>query len=194
MKIVADPNLPKEIFKVKVRPALLAQSVRVYLANQRQGTQSTKTRSEVAGTTKKVYRQKGTGGARHGDRKAPIYVGGGIAFGPKPRDFSLKLSQKMRHLALLGALSLAAKDKKLQVVSGLEKVSGKTKDAAKFLKDFPNKSILIVVNGFQKNTFQSFRNIKNLTVLPYNQLNAYEVLKAKTIFLSDDINYEPNTH
>lgn len=194
MKIVVDPILPKEIFKVEVKPTLLAQSVRVYLANQRQGNQSTKTRTEVHGTTKKVYRQKGTGGARHGDRKAPIYVGGGIAFGPKPRDFSLSFSKKARRLALLGALSQALKSKKLHVVSGLTKASGKTRDAAKFLTDFKGKSVLIVTNGFQENIVFGFRNLKNVTVLPYVQLNAYEVLKAQEIFLSEDINYGPDTN
>src|SRR3990167_5036459 len=105
MKIVDKPELPKEIFAVLENPQLLAQAVRVHLANQRQGTQSALTRAEVSRTRKKYQKQKGSGNARHGDRKAPIFVGGGIAFAPKPRDYSLKLSDKMKKQAVFTALS-----------------------------------------------------------------------------------------
>src|SRR3989344_7204583 len=98
-------SLPKEAFSVDVNKALLAQAVRVYQSNQRQGTASTKTRGEVVGSTRKIYRQKGTGRARHGDIKAPIFVGGGVAHGPKSANYRKSISQKMRRIALLGALS-----------------------------------------------------------------------------------------
>src|SRR3990172_10626024 len=106
-------DLQKEIFSVEVNPRLLAQYVRVYLANQRQGNASTKTRGEVTGSTRKIYRQKGTGNARHGSIKAPIFVGGGITFGPKPRDYSLKMNKKQKTLALFSSLTVKANDKEI---------------------------------------------------------------------------------
>src|SRR5258708_225116 len=104
-KVSGKVSLPGEMFGEKVNKTLLAQAVRVYLANQRQGNASTKTRGEVDGSTAKIYRQKGTGRARHGSKRAPIFVKGGLVFGPKPRDFSLALPQKMKRKALFGALS-----------------------------------------------------------------------------------------
>src|SRR6185437_7247197 len=104
-KVTGKIALPGEIFGEKLNKALLAQAVRVYLANQRQGNASTKTRGEVDGSTRKIYRQKGTGRARHGSVRAPIFVHGGIAHGPKPRDFSLTMPQKMKQKALFSALS-----------------------------------------------------------------------------------------
>src|SRR3989344_6029979 len=102
--------LPKEVFGTKVNNSLMAQAVRVYLANQRQGNATTKTRGEVQGSSKKIYRQKGTGRARHGSLRAPIFVKGGIVFGPKPRDFSLDLPKKMKRKALFSSLSAKAAD------------------------------------------------------------------------------------
>src|SRR6266404_5428662 len=112
-KVSGKVSLPGEMFGEKVNKALLAQAVRVYLANQRQGNASTKTRGEVDGSTAKIYRQKGTGRARHGSKRAPIFVKGGIVFGPKPRDFSLSLPQKMKRKALFSALSAKVKDKEV---------------------------------------------------------------------------------
>jgi large subunit ribosomal protein L4 len=154
---------------------LLAQAVRVHLANQRQGTQSALTRSEVNRTRKKLYKQKGTGGARHGDRKAPIFVGGGVSFAPKPRDYSLKLSKQMKKKAVEEAL----KTKKIEKIEGLEKISGKTKELAKLLTGA--KSFLIITDGYQEKIWRAARNIPGVAVLPENQLNAYEVLKAEKI-------------
>jgi large subunit ribosomal protein L4 len=108
--IAESLTLPKEIFGAKINNSLMAQAVRVYLANQRRGTLKTKSRGEVAISTRKIYRQKGTGRARHGAKSAPIFVGGGIAFGPKPRDFSMKLNQNMRRVALFSALSAKLRD------------------------------------------------------------------------------------
>ena len=105
--------LPKEAFAVSVKPQLLAQAVRVYQFNRRQGTASTKTRGEVTGSTRKIYRQKGTGRARHGDIKAPIFVGGGIVGGPKPKDYSLGINKKQKTKAFFGALTLKLKEKNI---------------------------------------------------------------------------------
>ncbi len=145
-------SLPKEIFEAKINSDLMAQAVRVYLANQRGGTVRTKSRGEVKISTKKIYRQKGTGRARHGAASAPIFVGGGIAFGPKPRDYSLKLPQKAKRAALFSALSAKLKDGAIIVVSGLEKLEPKTKNMADVINKLSlnekNKRILLVTPSF----------------------------------------------
>ena len=133
-KVADTVDLSKEIFGAKINNSLMAQAVRVYLANQRMGTASTKTRGEVHGTTKKVWAQKHTGRARHGSRKAPIFVHGGIVFGPSPRDFSLKLSKKMRRQALFSALSSKLKREEIKGITGFEKLPPKTKVMAAALK------------------------------------------------------------
>ncbi len=154
---------------------LIAQAIRVYLSNQRQGTQSALTRSEVNRTRKKLYKQKGTGGARHGDRKAPIFVGGGVTFAPKPRDYSLKFPKQMKKRALEEALKL----KKPEKIS-LEKVTGKTKDLAK-LFDLEKKTLLITAK-YNEKVWLAGRNIPNLTILPKEQLNVYQIIKAEKIY------------
>lgn len=134
-KAVESISLPKEIFGVKVNTNLMTQAVRVYLANQRRGTVKTKSRGEVNISTSKIYRQKGTGRARHGAASAPIFVGGGLAFGPRQRDYSLKLSQKMRKTALFSALSSKLKAGEIKIVAGLEKLEPKTKIFANVMKN-----------------------------------------------------------
>src|SRR3990170_6251019 len=120
-------QLPKELFGAKVNKALLAQAVRVYLANQRTGNAATKTRGEVEGSTRKIYRQKGTGRARHGAIRAPIFVGGGIVFGPRPHDFHLDFPKKMKRRALGSALTSKLGSGDVIVVSGLSDLEPKTK-------------------------------------------------------------------
>src|SRR5882724_11511103 len=127
-KVAEKVTVPAAIFGEKVNKTLLAQAVRVYLANKRQGNASTKTRGEVDGSTRKIYRQKGTGKARHGSVRAPIFVHGGVVFGPKPRDFSLSLPKKMKRKALFSALSAKLQGKELIVVSSLETITPKTKN------------------------------------------------------------------
>lgn len=187
-------SLPKEIFGAKVNDKLMAQAVRVYLANQRRGTAVTQTRSEVSGTTKKAWRQKGTGRARHGSRKAPIFVKGGVAHGPKLRDYSLKLPQKMRRAALFSALTLKNQNGEIKVISGLEKIEPKTKIMAGFVKklegDVKKRNILLITpekekNGFE-NVYRASRNIEGLRILKADLVNTYEVLNNKAIFLMKD--------
>lgn len=178
--------LPKEIFGIKVNNALLAQALRVYMTNQKTLPGSTKTRGEVVGSTAKIYRQKGTGRARHGAITAPIFVGGGIVFGPKPRKVRLNLSQNMRKQALISALSAKQKDAKVLGVSGLEKASGKTKEFVSFLTKVESKSVLIVTNGKMDNVLRGARNIPGIAVLPANQLNAYEVLKYRKLLIAHE--------
>jgi large subunit ribosomal protein L4 len=184
-------SLPKEIFGAKINNVLMAQAVRVYLANQRRGTVSTKTRGEVDKTTKKAWRQKGTGRARHGAKSAPIWVGGGVVFGPKPRDYSLKLSKKMKKVSLFSALSAKLKAEEIKVIDGLEKIEPKTKEIAKLIKhlghDKENKKILLItpeVSNKFENLYKAARNIEGLQILNANLVNTYQVLDNKVIFLT----------
>jgi large subunit ribosomal protein L4 len=184
-------SLPKEIFGAKINESLMAQAVRVYLANQRSGTASTKTRGEVNKTTKKAWKQKGTGRARHGAKSAPIWVGGGLAFGPKPRDYSLELPKKMKKAALFSALSAKLKAEEIKVIDGLEKIEPKTKEMAKLIKHMgqaqENRKILLIVpetkNKFE-NLFKAAKNVADLNILNAKLLNTYEVLNNKVIFLT----------
>jgi large subunit ribosomal protein L4 len=189
LKIVEDYSWPMEVFPKEVNKVLISQSVRVFLANQRQGTQSAKTRADVAGSRRKIYKQKGTGGARHGDIKSPIFVGGGIIFAPKPRDYSLSMSKTMRQKALLSSLKSRLADKVIKAVSGIATVSGKTKEVATFLTENNKgkKGFLFVTNGYQKNLYLAGRNIAGLTIVPFDQINTYEVMKAKAIYWDKDI-------
>lgn len=185
--------LPKEIFGQKVNKALLAQAVRVYATNQKSLTGSTKTRGEVEGSTAKIYRQKGTGRARHGAIRAPIFVGGGIALGPKPRKVRLDLSKKMKKAALFAAFASKTQDKKIIALSGLEKASGKTKEIVKLLeklKAMPAgrqvKSALFVTGDKQGNATRAVRNIQGINILPVNMINAYEVIKHDKLILTKE--------
>lgn len=191
-KVVGKTSLPKEMFAAKVNSVLMAQAVRVYLANQRKGTASTKTRGEVTASTRKIYRQKGTGRARHGGISAPIFVGGGIAFGPKPRDYSLNLPKKMKRQALASALTSKAKDQAIKVVEGLEKLGPKTKGMYQTLKNVAGekekgtRKILLVIPGKVENVQRSARNIEGVTIRPANLLNTYEVLNNATLLFMKD--------
>lgn len=187
-KVTGKIALPGEMFGEKLNKALLAQAVRVYLANQRQGTLSTKTRGEVDGSTRKIYRQKGTGRARHGSVRAPIFVKGGIVFGPKPRDFSLSLPQKMKRKALFSALSAKVKDKEVTVIDGLEAMKPKTKVFAQILKDLglagKKQNVLFVTGGENvAAVLQAGRNIAGVNFLPSKQINTYEVLAASRLVM-----------
>lgn len=183
--------LPKEVFGAKINKPLMAQAVRVFLANQRLGTANTKSRGEINLTSAKWYRQKGTGRARHGAKSAPIFVGGGVAHGPTKRDFSLNLPQKMKRAALLSALSLKAKDGEIRVLSGLAKIEPKTKNMFGLVKkitrdDKSGKAkVLLVTSAAPKdleNVYRAGRNIRNMEILSANLLNTYEVLKYRNLF------------
>ncbi|MBI3070275.1 MAG: 50S ribosomal protein L4 [Candidatus Levybacteria bacterium] len=186
-KVVEKIELPKEVFGAKINNQLMAQAVRVYLANQRKGTVSTKTRGEVKGSTRKIYRQKGTGRARHGSIRAPIFVGGGVVFGPKPRDYSLNLPKKMKRAALTSALSEKLKAGEVKVVKGLEAISPKTKAMVSVLEKLglntKNKNILLILSETQDNIKRAARNIRGVEIDLVNQLNTYEVLRSKALLL-----------
>lgn len=194
-RVLESINLPKEIFAMEPNVNLMTQAVKVYMANQRRGTSKTKTRGEVKISTRKIYRQKGTGRARHGAKSAPIFVGGGIAFGPRPRDFSLKLSQKAKKAALFSALSSRLKDGSIKVVSGLDKMEPKTKLMAEVFSKLQlngkNASLLLVTpkSGEFVKVSKGARNIEGVSITSSNLLNTYEVLKARNIlFMKDSIN------
>ncbi|GIW64103.1 MAG: 50S ribosomal protein L4 [Patescibacteria group bacterium] len=181
-----DLDLPKEIFGFKVNEKLLAQAVRVYLFNQRQGTVSTKTRGEVAGSTRKIYRQKGTGRARHGSIKAPIFVGGGIVGGPKPKDYSLKINKKQNRQAILSALSLQFKNKNILVFD--DKILNenlKTKTVFQLLKklDLNDKKTLFVLPKMEEKFIRASRNIEKTDFIDAKSINAYKILNCQKLVL-----------
>lgn len=179
-------NLPKEIFGVKINQNLLTQALRVYLSNQKSHHAQTKTRGEVEGSTRKVYRQKGTGGARHGARRAPIYVGGGIALGPKVRHVILDLPQKMKKAALLSALSQKAKDGEIKILSGLEKASGKTKEFAALAKKLEKKSVLILSDKKIDDAFRAVRNLSGMEILSTETVNVLDIIKHQSLLLTKE--------
>lgn len=191
-KAAGSIELPQQIFGAKINNSLISQAVRVYLANQKQGTVKTKDRGEVNKTTKKIYQQKGTGRARHGSKRAPIFVGGGLAFGPKPRDLSLSISKKMKTLALFSALSSKLKDSEIKIIKGLEKILPKTKLMAEVLKNLgieEDKKVLLILpkkDAESENVYRAGRNIQGLEILSANSLNTYKVLDNTLILLMRD--------
>jgi large subunit ribosomal protein L4 len=185
-KEIGSMDLPKEIFGKEVNKKLLAQALRVYIANKKVHTASTKTRGKVHGTTAKVWRQKGTGRARHGAKTAPIFVGGGIAFGPQFKDVKLDLPKKMKKAALINALSSKMSDKDILGVTGLEKATGKTKEIAQFAEKISIKNALIITGVKQDNVVRGVKNIPGIDVLSTNLLNAYEVLKHGKVLITKE--------
>jgi large subunit ribosomal protein L4 len=195
-KVSGKIELPSEIFGAEVNSKLLAQSIRVYLANQRLGTRDTKTRSEVTGSTKKIYRQKGTGRARHGDIKAPIFKGGGVTHGPKPKDFSLDFPKKMKRKALFAALTDKYINNGIKIVKSLKDLEQKTKNLATVLNNFQlydkmksgKEKTLLITDEYRSNLILAGRNIKNLDMTSVSLLNTYEILTHKNlIFLQESI-------
>jgi len=183
-------ELSKEIFSVSANPKLLALAVRIYLVNQRQGNVSVKTRGEVIGSTRKIYRQKGTGKARHGAIKAPIFVGGGVAHGPKQKDYNLKFNKKEKKIALFAALSEKLKEKK---IFGLENkaltIEPKTKIFVNFLEKLLllDKNNLIVLLKMEKNNLiLAMRNIPGISFIDARSLNPYLVLKSNNIIFIEN--------
>jgi len=189
---VEQINLPKSIFEAKINEQLMAQAVRVYQGNQRMASAKALTRGEVNRTTKKVYRQKGTGQARHGSRKAPIYVGGGVAHGPRGnQNFSLDLPKKMKVAALKSALSLLAKEKKILVIKGLTEIKQpKTKDMAKLMDKLIEKSkqrrVGIVTDIQMEAAVKSLNNLKVLEVYKANELTTFNVINSHWLLLAQE--------
>jgi large subunit ribosomal protein L4 len=183
-------TLPKEVFFVSASSQLLAQAIRVHLVNQRQGNVSVKTRSEVIGSTRKIYRQKGTGKARHGAIKAPIFVGGGVAHGPKQKDYNLKFNKKEKKIALFGALSKKLKEKK---IFGLEDkalmIKPKTKIFTNFLKQLKllgQNNLIVLLKMERNNLILAMRNIPRISFVDARSLNPYLVLQTNNIIFIEN--------
>jgi large subunit ribosomal protein L4 len=177
-------ELPKELFGAEVNAQLLAQAVRVYLNNLKSHFSSTKTRGEVAGSTRKIRAQKGTGGARHGGIRAPIFVGGGIALGPKFRKVTLELPKKMKQAALKSALSAKFKAGEVVGISGLEKASGKTKEAQKLLETLAKKDVLLVTDGKNEGILRATRNLQTVETVSSDQVNVLKIVSHQTLMLT----------
>lgn len=179
-------DLPKEVFGARVNETLLKQALRVYMTNNRIHGANTKTRGEVQGSTRKIYKQKGTGKARHGGITAPIFVGGGIALGPRTRKVRLDLPDKMKRAALISALSQRALESEVIGLSGAEKSTGKTKDADKLVKKINKKSILVVGQPDLTNLFRSLKNLQGVDFISPEQVNVYEVIRHNTLVLTKE--------
>ncbi|MEY4904272.1 MAG: hypothetical protein RLZZ292_2087 [Bacteroidota bacterium] len=180
-------ELPDDIFGIVPNEHAVYLAVKQYLANQRQGTAKTKDRSEVSRSTRKLFRQKGTGGARRGDMKSPIVKGGGTVFGPKPRDYSFRLNKKMRQLARKSALSQKATTGNIVVVEDFTLATPKTKDFISILSGLSvvGKKPLVVTTGYDLNTYLSSRNIQKVAVLPASDISTYQIMNARTLVLSE---------
>lgn len=174
--------LPEALFGVKVNKNLLAQAVRIYQANQRSGNASVKTRGQVTGSTRKIYKQKGTGKARHGGIRAPIFVGGGIVFGPTPRDYSLDLPKKMKAVALASALTHVYEQGLVTFVDGLESLPAKTKAIAESLLAInAGSSVLLVIAEKSGSVARASRNIEGVEIMPVSNLHPYALLSHKKV-------------
>ncbi|MEN8258226.1 MAG: 50S ribosomal protein L4 [Thermodesulfobacteriota bacterium] len=180
---VGEVTLNDDLFGVEVKTHILHDVVRMQLANRRSGNSSTKTRVEVAGSGAKPWKQKGTGRARAGSRQSPIWRGGGIAFGPKPRDYSYKLPKKVRKLGLKMALSARLSEDQLKVVDSFDMSEIKTKDFKGFMNNLEAKNALVIIPDHDERIEKSSRNIPKVKVLPVSGLNVYDILLHEKLIL-----------
>ena len=178
-------KLSADIFGIEPNDHAIYLDVKQFLANQRQGTHKSKERAEIARTTKKLKRQKGTGGARAGSMKSPLFVGGGRVFGPRPRDYSFKLNKKLKHLACLSALTYKAKANSITVLENFSMDTPKTKNYTDILKNcnLADKKILVVLPQHDKNIYLSSRNLERNKITTAAELNTYDVMNAHTLVL-----------
>ena len=186
-KKVGTIDLSDAIFGIEPNEAVMHDMVVNYLANQRQGTQSTKTRTEVSGGGAKPFRQKGTGRARQGSTRAPQWIKGGVALGPKPRDYSYTINKKVKKLAMVSALSAKAADECVMVIDNLKMDEIKTKAIADMLKAMGvDSKALIVTNEMEKNVYLSARNIEGVKASYVGMLNVYDVLNHDKFIVAKD--------
>lgn len=178
-------KLSAGIFGIEPNDHAIYLDVKQYLANQRQGTHKTKQRAEIHRTTKKAFRQKGTGGARRGSMKSPLVRGGGRVFGPQPRDYSFKLNKKLKTLARLSALTYKAKQNNIMVLENFTMEKARTKDYADILKNLnlADQKVLFVIPTIDRNIFLSSRNIQKNKVVTATDINTYDVLNAGKLVL-----------
>ena len=184
-KGVGSVDLDDEVFGAEVHEHLLWEAVKWQLAKRRAGTASTKRMGEIRGTSKKIWKQKGTGQARHGSRQAPIFVGGGSVFGPKPRDYEYDMPRKAKKAALRAALSLRASEQKLVVLDNFS-TDGKTKSVAAALKTLGSAKVLIVDAKTNENLVRGAKNLAKSQWLAPEGLNVYDILRHDTLVLTQD--------
>lgn len=181
-------TLNESIFGIEPNDHVLYLDVKQYLANQRQGTAKTKERSELSGSTRKLGRQKGGGGARRGDINSPVLVGGARVFGPKPRDYGFKLNKKVKQLARKSALSYKAQENSIVVVEDFNLDAPKTKDFVNIAKNLKvdGRKTLLVLPGVNKNVYLSARNLQQAEVMTASTLNTYKVLNADVLIVTEN--------
>jgi len=180
---VSETQLPDQIFNTPIKKSVLHQVVRFQLAAKREGTAACKTRAMVKGSTKKLFRQKGTGNARAGSVKSPLRKGGGVIFGPSPRSFAFKVPKKVKKLALKMALSSKVEDNTIFVIDDFNLEAIKTKELANILNSLELSDLLIVSDTDDKNLLLSSRNIPDIKVIKTEGLNVYDILKFKNLLL-----------
>jgi len=182
----AKVQLPESVFGIEPNDHAIYLDVKQYLANQRQGTHKSKQRNEIAGSTRKLYKQKGTGGARAGSVKSPLFNGGGRVFGPQPRDYSFKLNKKLKSLARRSALTYKAQDNNIVIVEDFSFDAVKTKSYVQFVADLNVTDVktLLVLGAANNNVYLSSRNLKKTKVITADQLNTYDVLNAGKLLLT----------
>jgi large subunit ribosomal protein L4 len=180
-------NLSSEVFGIEPNDHAIWLDVKSFLANQRQGTHKAKQRNEISGSSKKLKKQKGTGGARAGNIKNPQFKGGGRVFGPIPRDYSFKLNKKVKDLARKSALTYKAKDNSIAIVEDFTFDAPKTSQYINLIKSltFSDKKTLLVIGENNKNIVLSGRNLKNTKVITANQINTYDVMNAQQLILAE---------
>ena len=181
-------TLNESIFGIEPNDHAIYLDVKQYLANQRQGTAKSKERSEISGSTRKLGRQKGGGGARHGDINSPVLVGGGRVFGPKPRDYSFKLNKKVKQLARKSALAYKAQNDGIMVVEDFTFKAPKTKEFVALLNNLKvsDKKLLLVLPEANKNVYLSARNLQRAKVQTVSGVNTYRVLDAKVVVFTEN--------
>ncbi len=179
-------SLSEEIFGIEPNDHAIYLDVKQYQANQRQGTHKAKERAEVAGSTKKIKRQKGTGTARAGSLKSPVFRGGGRIFGPRPRDYHFKLNKKLKRLARKSALSYKAKENSITIVEDFAFDAPRTKEYIEFLKgfSFETQKTLLITNEKDNNAYLSARNLQKARVLPTSELSTFEILHADRLIIT----------
>src|ERR1041385_2640553 len=180
-------DLSDAIFAAEPNDHCIYLDVKQYLANKRQGTHKSKERAEIARTTKKLKRQKGTGGARAGSMKSPLFVGGGRVFGPRPRDYSFKLNKKVKNLARISALTYKAKDNAITVLEDFNFEAPKTKNFVDLIKNLnlDSKKTLFVIGSKNDNVYLSSRNLQKSKVITANDINTYDILNADNVVLAE---------
>ncbi len=186
-KTAKKVDLADAVFAAEPNDHSIYLDIKSYLANQRQGTHKSKERAEIARTTKKLKNQKGTGGARAGSMKSPVFIGGGRAFGPRPRDYSFKLNKKVKALARISALSYKAKENAITVLEDFSFDAPKTKSYTDLMKNLnmDGKKTLLVLGNANSNVYLSSRNIQKAKVVNASDLNTYDILNAENLILAE---------